>query len=64
MLLNLNNEDSIDRKEDHGDMDPDTDEEDMEDLRLDDKREHYWRIVLEDNYGGVDNEKALLHAKR
>ena len=36
----------------------------MEDVRLDDEREHHWRMVLEDNYEGVDNEKSLLHAKR
>ena len=45
-------------------MDPDPDEEDMEEVRLDDEWEHHWRMVLEDNYGVVDNEKALLHAKR
>ena len=33
-------------------------------MRLDDEREHHWRKVLEDNCGGVDNEKALLHDKR
>ena len=43
-------------------MDPDPDEEDMEDVRLDDKRERHWRMVLEDNYGGVDNKKALIYA--
>ena len=35
----------------------------MEYVSLDDEREHHWRMVLEDNYGGVDNEKALLHDK-
>ena len=45
-------------------MGPDPDEEDMEDVRLDDERERHRKMVLEDNYGGVENEKALLHAKR
>ena len=35
----------------------------MEDVSLDDEREHHWRMVLEDNYGEVVNEKALLHDK-
>ena len=43
-------------------MDPDPDEEEMEDVRLDSERDHIWRMGFEDNYGGVDNEKALLHA--
>ena len=25
---------------------------------------NHWRMVFEDNDGGVDDEKALLHAKR
>ena len=36
----------------------------MEDVNLDDKRERNWRMVFEENDGGVDNTKALLHAKR
>ena len=35
----------------------------MDDANLDDERERHWRIVFEDNAGGVDDEKALLHAK-
>ena len=45
-------------------MDPDPDEADMEDVRLDEEREHHWRMVLQEHYGGVENEKALLYAKR
>ena len=45
-------------------MDPDPDEEDMEDVRLDDERERHWRMVFEDNGGGVDYDKELLHDKR
>ena len=36
----------------------------MEDVNLDDERERHWRMVFEDNDGGMDYEKALLHAKR
>ena len=63
VLLNFNKEDSVDRKEDQGGMDPDPEEEDMEDVRIYDERERHWRMVLEENYGGVDNKKALIYAK-
>ena len=29
-----------------------------------DKIEHHWRMVFEENYGGVDDQKSILHAKR
>ena len=45
-------------------MEDDTDEEDMEDVSLDDERERHWRMVFEENYGGVDDKNELLHAKR
>ena len=38
------------------------DEEEMDDVNIDDEREHHWRMVFEDNEGGVDDKKALLHA--
>ena len=41
-----------------------TDEEDMDDFNLDNERGHHWRKVIEDNDGGVDDAKALLHANR
>ena len=40
------------------------DEEDTKDAKFDNERERHWRVVFEDNDGGVDNNKALLHAKR
>ena len=36
-------------------MEPDTVEEDMEDMRLENEREHHCRIVFKDNDGGVEN---------
>ena len=36
----------------------------MDNVNLDDEREHHWRMVFEDNDGGVDDTKVLLHAKR
>ena len=35
----------------------------MEDVRIYDELENHWRIVLEDNDGRVENEKAILHMK-
>ena len=37
--------------------------EEKDNVNLDDERERHWRMVSEDNDGGVDNAKALLHAK-
>ena len=31
---------------------------------IEDEREGHWRIVFEDNNGGVDGTKALLHANK
>ena len=33
-------------------------------MKISNKRECYWRTVLEDNDGGADDHKAILHAKR
>ena len=40
------------------------DEEEMDNVNLDEERGRHWRMVFEDNGGGVDDAKALLHAKR
>ena len=36
----------------------------MEDVSVDDEREHLWRMVLDNNEVGRDGEKALIHARR
>ena len=41
-------------------MEDDPDEEEMDAVNLDDERECHWRMVFEDNGGGVDNAKKLL----
>ena len=33
-------------------------------MRLYDKRKRHWRMVFEDNDGGVYGQKSILHAKR
>ena len=45
-------------------MDPDPDELYMEDMRLNNKIYHHWRVVFKDNCGGLGNQKAIIHAKR
>ena len=35
----------------------------MEEVTLDNERKHHYRVVFEDKRGGIDDEKALLHAK-
>ena len=53
------------RIHDHLDLLPhDTDEEEMDDVNIDNDRERHWRMVFDENEGGVDYAKALLHAKR
>ena len=38
-------------------------EEEMEDIKLDDKRERHWRVVFKDKDVGVYHDKAILSAK-
>ena len=45
-------------------MDPDTDNEDIEDVVLNDERERHWCICFEGKNEGVDVTKVLLHAKK
>ena len=54
----------VDSKEDKADVKDDPDEEEIDDVNLDNGRERHWRMVFEDNGGGVDNAKALLHDRR
>ena len=44
-------------------MEPDPDEEEVEDVRLENKRECHWKMFFEDNDGGVDDQKAILNNK-
>ena len=36
----------------------------MEDVKLYDKIERHWRMVLGGNDGGLDYEKSIMHANR
>ena len=64
VMLQFKKDVSVDNKEYQADVEDDPDEEEMDDINLDDKRERHWRIVFEENNGGMDDAKALLHAKR
>ena len=44
-------------------MENDPDEEEMDDVNINNDMERHWRKKSEDNEGGVDEKKALLHAK-
>ena len=61
--LHFINEDGVDNREEQVGVQPDPDEEDIEDVVLDDERECNWRMVFEDNNGGVDDTKSVIHAK-
>ena len=48
-MQNFTNMDVVGGKYDQSDMYLDPDEEDMEDLIIDDKRDRHWRMVFKDN---------------
>ena len=50
-------EDGVDRRKGQADMDPDPDEEEMEDNWLNDEGEFHWRVVFDDNDGVVGDKK-------
>ena len=45
-------------------MEGDPEKKDIGDVNLDYERECHWRIVFEDNDGGVYDKKALQHDKK
>ena len=63
-MLRFKNEFGVASKEEQVDVDDDPDEEEMDDVNLDDKRERHWRMVFEENYGGLNDTKVLIHARR
>ena len=62
--LHFIKEDGVDKREEQVGVEPDSDEEEIEDVVLDDDRERHWHMVFEDNNVGVDGTKAFLHAKK
>ena len=64
VVLRFKKEVSVESKEEQADVEGDPDEEEMDGVNLDDERERHRRMVPKDNAGGVEDAKALLHAKR
>ena len=62
--LHFIKEDGVDKRQEQVGMEPDPDEEDIEDVVLGDQRERHWRMVFEENNGGVGGTKSLLHDKK
>ena len=63
-MLHFKKEGIVNSKEGKVEMEPETHEEEMEEVRIDNKREIPWRMVFEGNNRGVDNNKYIMHAKR
>ena len=53
----------VDKRVDQLGVEPDPDEDEIEDVVLDDDIERHWRMVFYDNNRGLDGTKSLLHAK-
>ena len=63
-MLQLKKEVVIDINQEKDYLQDDPDEEEIDDVNLEYERECHWRIVIEDNYGGADDKKEFLHARR
>ena len=57
VMIQFKKEVCVDSKEEEADVEDYPDEEDTDDVNLDNKRERLWRMVFEDDDGGVDNAK-------
>ena len=64
VILRFRKEVDVESKEDQVDVEDEPDEEEMDDVNFYDERERHWKMVFEDNAGGVDYAKALIHARR
>ena len=57
-------ENGVNKREQKVGVEPYLDEEEIKDVVLDDERERHWHMVFEENNGGVDETKAILHATK
>ena len=62
--LNFIKQCGVDNREQQVGVEPDSDEVVIKYVVPYDERDIHWRIIFEDNSGGVDGKKALLHAKK
>ena len=63
VMLRFKKEVGVESKEDQAEVEDDPNQQDMEDAKLYDEKERHWRLVLEDNDGGLDDKNAFLHSK-
>ena len=63
VIVQFKNDVGVNSKEDQAEVEDDLDEEDMDDVKIQDERERHCSMVFKDIDGGVDDAKALLHAK-
>ena len=64
VILRFKKEVGVDSKEDQAEVEDDTNEEETDNTNSYNERGRHWRMVSEENDGGADDAKALLHAKR
>ena len=54
----------LNKRQEQVGVNPDPDEEQIDDVALDDDRERHWCMVFEDSNGGTGGKKAPLHTNR
>ena len=45
-------------------MESNPDKEETKDVPLENERERHWKMIFDNSEGGLDDVKALLHAKK
>ena len=60
--LHFIKEDGVEKREEQLGVKTYPDQGDIKEVFLDDERERHWRMIFEDNNGGANGTKALLHA--
>ena len=51
-------ESGFDRRWEQAYVEPEPGEEEIEDMKLDEKRDHHWRIIFKDNDVGVEKSES------
>ena len=64
IYLHFIKQDELYNREDQVDVEPDPDEDYIKYVFLNDEIERHWSMVFQDNNGGLDGTKALLHAQK
>ena len=64
VILRFKKDVSFESNEEQPYVEDGPDEEEMEYVKLYDERERHWRMIFEENDGGMGDKKALIPAKR